>query len=154
MKDLEKVAAKGGIALHYDMKDLCTHRLSTDPNDERPISPAKHEQMQKHSLDRRDRKARESMGDKKKKLDSAMVRRPAKEVTKSMYVDRVEKRSNSSHMVKKKQMSRAHVRNDEKTNGKHYQLATSPDKNKSPRLELSPKKPYLKRKKNEMSKTL
>jgi hypothetical protein len=157
MTNIEKIAAKGGIALHYDMTDLCSHRLSPDYNDERPISPTKHErpdspakqeQVQKQSFDRRDRKARESMVIKRKKLDSVVVRRPAKEDTKSMYVERTDKRPNSSHMLRKKQMSRAHARKDDKTNTRIYQLATSP------RKETIPKKPYLKRKKYEISKTL
>ena len=45
-------------------------------------------------------------------------------------------------------MSRAHARKDDKTKTRIYQLATSP------RKEAIPKKPYLKRKKIEVSKTL
>lgn len=58
MRNSESVKAKGGVALHYEMQDLCRHGIV----DERPISPAQHELYNRSVNDRRDREARKQMG--------------------------------------------------------------------------------------------
>ena len=58
MRNSAGVKAKGGVALHYHMQDLCkNHQIE----DERPISPAKHKYYEREVNDTRDRDARKEM---------------------------------------------------------------------------------------------